>query len=147
MMPSAAWKQDGGGYIEERQKARGPEGLFAFRATGRGRIRCNFKRLGTYHNQRKTNLRMQHVNQEVLPIDIVDVAIVGIGPAHRPRIDKLEPGFGRASGRRIRKGDQLPSKQIAPGTASGVEGITLESMPTVRASIPRDGRQPHNPRL
>ena len=31
-----AWKQDAGGYIEEPQKARGPEGLFAFRATGRG---------------------------------------------------------------------------------------------------------------
>ena len=31
-----AWKRDGGGYIEEPQKARGPEALFAFGATGRG---------------------------------------------------------------------------------------------------------------
>src|SRR6266851_3494197 len=53
-------------------------------------FRYNVERLENY-DQRKPNARMQHVNQKIFPIDIVDVAIVGIGPTHRPGFDKLEP--------------------------------------------------------
>src|ERR1043166_6635159 len=139
-MPSAAWKQDGGGYIEERQKARGPEGLFAFRATGRGRIRCNFKRLGTYHNQRKTNLRMQHVNQEVLPIDIVDVAIVGIGPAHRPRIDKLDPVAAILNPRTTLHDDRLRYAEVMLAAEARAELLLRNALGCLLAFVlvPRD---------
>src|SRR6266849_2810398 len=71
-------------------KTRGPDGLFTSRTTCRGSFRCNVERLENY-DQRKPNARMQHVNQKIFPIDIVDVAIVGIGPTHRPGFDKLEP--------------------------------------------------------
>jgi hypothetical protein len=43
-----------------------------------------------HNDDRDANSRMQQVKQEVLSIDVVDVAIVRVSPAHRPCVDQLK---------------------------------------------------------
>jgi hypothetical protein len=46
-------------------------------------------RLLNYKNG-NADARMQHVKQEVLTIDVIDVAVIVVGPVSGPRIDQLE---------------------------------------------------------
>src|ERR1700733_6494664 len=53
--------------------------------------RSNRQRVALHHNENgDPNARVKQVEQEILSIDIIDVALIGIGPAHRPDINQLK---------------------------------------------------------
>ncbi len=45
--------------------------------------------LQDYEN-RDANARVQQIEQEIFAVDVIDVAIVGVSPAYRPRVDELK---------------------------------------------------------
>ena len=42
------------------------------------------------HENGDANARVKQIKEEVLSIDVIDVALVGVCPAYRPRIDQLK---------------------------------------------------------
>src|SRR5260370_34519023 len=45
----------------------------------------------TYYENHDPHAGMEQIEEEVLPIDVVDVTAVGVSPAHRPRVDDFKP--------------------------------------------------------
>ena len=43
-----------------------------------------------HHHHRDAHAWMQKIKQEIFSIDVVDVAVVGVSPTLRPRIDELK---------------------------------------------------------
>jgi hypothetical protein len=79
---------------------------------------------------------MEHIEEEVLPIDIVDVAIVRVGPIRGPRVDDFEPkASGLEAGPILNNHRTADDESVLPAEA-GTEFVVWDVAFASRTSLP-----------
>lgn len=75
--------------MSRNKKGRAENGFAKRSVAGGLRIHCDRDAYWLeHHKERDAHARMEQIKQEIFAIDVVDVAIVGIGPVRGPRVHK-----------------------------------------------------------